>query len=249
MVKHKRALLVGINYRGTRSELNGCINDVNNVKKFLLTKGYKEKNITILTDDTEIKPTRANILKYMFDLVLSDSKTLYFHYSGHGGSVADLNGDEVDGRDETLCPLDYMTCGQIVDDEIRALLTFLRPEQSLTAIFDCCHSGSGADLKWNLYERFGGKKLALVADTHYSDTRGQVVMISGCADNDVSSDAYIAGEYQGALTNSFLESYPKSKTYEQLIRNIRSTLKKRKFSQVPNLSSGKQFDLRTKLCI
>jgi len=32
----KRALLVGINYRGTRSELNGCINDVTQVTDFYL---------------------------------------------------------------------------------------------------------------------------------------------------------------------------------------------------------------------
>lgn len=249
MVKHKRALLIGINYRGTRSELNGCINDVNNVKNFLLTKGYKEKNITILTDDTEIKPTRANILKYMFDLVLSDSKTLYFHYSGHGGSVADLNGDEVDGRDETLCPLDYLSCGQIIDDEIRSLLTFLRSEQSLTVVIDACHSNSSLDLKWNLYERFGGKKLALVADSHYSDTRGQVVMIGAARDFETAADAYLNGEFRGALTDALLECYPKSKTYEQLISNIRLQLKKKKFSQVPSLASGKPFDLKNKLNI
>lgn len=249
MTKPKRALLVGINYRGTGSELNGCINDVNNVKEFLLKKGYKEKYITVLTDDTEVKPTRSNMLKYFLELLVSESKTLYFHYSGHGGSVRDISGDEADGRDETLCPLDYATCGQIIDDEIRALLTFLRPDQSLTAIIDACHSQTSCDLKWNLYERFGGRRLALVADTHYSDTRGQVMMVSGCLDPQTSADAYIAGQYQGALTNAFLECYPRSKTYEQLIKNIRSHLRRKKFSQIPSLASGKQFDLRTKLSI
>ena len=32
----KRALLVGINYTGTDSALNGCINDISNINKFLL---------------------------------------------------------------------------------------------------------------------------------------------------------------------------------------------------------------------
>ena len=249
MTKPKRALLIGINYRGTGSELNGCINDVNNVKEFLLTKGYKEKYITVLTDDTEVKPTRANMLKYILELILSESKTLYFHYSGHGGSVRDLNGDEVDGRDETLCPIDYATSGQIIDDEIRAMMTFLRVEQTLNVVQDCCHSQSNCDLKWNLYERMGSRRLALVADTHYSDTRGQVVMISGCQDHSYSSDAYLEGKYQGALTHAFLESYPKSKNYEQLINNIRSLLRKKKFSQIPSLAAGKQFDLKTKVSI
>jgi hypothetical protein len=55
----KKALLVGINYRNTESELNGCINDIINMKDVLITKfGYSIDDITVITDDTEIKPTR-----------------------------------------------------------------------------------------------------------------------------------------------------------------------------------------------
>lgn len=247
MPKPRRALLIGINYQGTPSELKGCINDVKNVHEFLLKKGYKEKYITTLTDDTTVKPTRANILKYLLELIVSDSETLYFHYSGHGGSVRDFSGDEADGRDETLCPLDYAQNGQIVDDEIRAMWTLIRPEQKLTAVLDCCHSQTTCDLRWNLYERCGGLKLALVADENYSNTRGEIIMLSGCRDEQTSADAYIAGEYQGALTNAFLECYSKSRTYEKLIINIRKHLKNSRFSQIPNLASGKGFDLKTKL--
>ncbi|CAN0502487.1 unnamed protein product [Scytosiphon promiscuus] len=39
-------------------------------------------------------------------------------FLGHGGSVEDTNGDEVDGMDETLCPVDYPVAGEITDDEI-----------------------------------------------------------------------------------------------------------------------------------
>lgn len=249
MTRSKKALLIGINYKGTASELNGCINDVNHVKEFLLKKGYKEKNITLLHDDTDIKPTRANILKYFLELITSDCKTLYFHYSGHGGYVRDISGDEADGRDETICPLDYPINGDIIDDEIRGLLQCLKPHQHLTAVLDCCHSGSGFDLKWNVYERIGGGKVALVPDNHYTDTRGNVVMISGCRDPQTSADAYINSKFQGALTHAFLTCFPKSRTYDQLIVNVRNLLRKEKYSQVPNLSSGKNFDLRTKIIV
>ncbi len=40
------------------------------------------------------------------------------HYSGHGGSAKDKTGDEDDGKDETMIPVDYKTSGQIKDDEI-----------------------------------------------------------------------------------------------------------------------------------
>lgn len=44
--------------------------------------------------------------------------SLFMHYSGHGGSVKDHAGDEEDGKDETMIPVDYATKGQIKDDEI-----------------------------------------------------------------------------------------------------------------------------------
>lgn len=66
--------------------------------------------------------------------------SLFFHFSGHGGSVRDLNGDEADGMDETILPIDHDRAGQIIDDEIHDVM--VRPLQKgvrLTAIFDSCH--------------------------------------------------------------------------------------------------------------
>ena len=39
--------------------------------------------------------------------------SLFFHYSGHGSQQQDHDGDEVDGTDETICPVDYKDAGQI----------------------------------------------------------------------------------------------------------------------------------------
>lgn len=73
--------------------------------------------------------------------------SLLFHYSGHGSRQRNYNGDEVDGYDETLCPLDFETQGMIVDDEINA--TIVKPlirGVKLHAIIDACHSGTVLDL-------------------------------------------------------------------------------------------------------
>ena len=48
--------------------------------------------------------------------------SLFLHYSGHGSQAKDHDSDEVDGYDETICPLDYASAGEIVDDEMNALL-------------------------------------------------------------------------------------------------------------------------------
>lgn len=148
----RKALFIGINYFGTESELKGCINDVRNIKSFL-EEQYKIDEVMVLTDDqTSDKskmPTRDNILKG-FKWLTQGAKSgdsLIMHYSGHGGSVKDKDGDEEDGNDETLCPVDYASAGQILDDEIHEVLVKGIPQGvRLTAIMDCCHSQSILDL-------------------------------------------------------------------------------------------------------
>ncbi|CAG8814746.1 24563_t:CDS:2, partial [Gigaspora rosea] len=122
--KRRKALLIGINYFKTKFELKGCLNDVENMKRFLMELyNFPEENMLILTDDPKQRdpskiPTRANILKGMKWLV-HDSQP---GDSGHGGQVEDKNGDEVDGYDETIMPLDFERKGQIIDDDMHNIM-------------------------------------------------------------------------------------------------------------------------------
>ena len=76
---------------------------------------------------------------------------LFMHYSGHGGSTPDNDGDEEDGMDETLVPVDYQRKGQIRDDDLFDLLVSHVPEGcNLTVVMDCCHSGTILDLPYTL---------------------------------------------------------------------------------------------------
>jgi hypothetical protein len=151
----KKALLIGINYFGTDSELNGCINDVHNMAQFLVERyGFTPDQMVVLTDDQTNpagQPTRENILTAMKWLVdgAKQGDDLFLSYSGHGGSEEDEDGDEDDGNDETMCPVDYEENGQIVDDEIHEVCVKPLPAGCrLTALFDCCHSGSIMDLPY-----------------------------------------------------------------------------------------------------
>jgi hypothetical protein len=75
--------------------------------------------------------------------------SLFFHYSGHGGTAKDSQNDEIDGFDETILPLDYAKNGQIIDDVIYENLVQPLPKGCrLTAIFDSCHSGTVLDLPY-----------------------------------------------------------------------------------------------------
>ncbi|AEO69817.1 4fd98761-21d0-47e1-8e41-9f4fe46f5cd1 [Thermothielavioides terrestris] len=151
----RRALLIGINYFGQQGELRGCINDVTNVSNFLMERyGYKREDMVILTDDQRdpvLQPTKANMIRAMQWLVAGaqPNDALFLHYSGHGGQTKDLDGDEEDGYDEVIYPVDFRTAGHIVDDEIHHYVVRpLLPGVRLTAIFDSCHSGSVLDLPY-----------------------------------------------------------------------------------------------------
>jgi hypothetical protein len=152
---NKKALLIGINYFGTKAELRGCINDVTNVKALITGKfnfPTDDAHMRVLTDDDKnhAKPTRAEMIKAFQWLVdgAKENDSLFLHYSGHGGSQKDVdpNTDEADGMDETWCPVDYDTAGQIVDDDLYNMLVKPLPAGvRLTVISDACHSASVLD--------------------------------------------------------------------------------------------------------
>ncbi|KAJ5172104.1 hypothetical protein N7492_004697 [Penicillium capsulatum] len=151
----RKALLIGINYFGQKGQLRGCINDVKNMSTYLNQNfGYAREDMVLLTDDQQnpmSQPTKANILRAMHWLVkdAQPNDSLFFHYSGHGGQTPDLDGDEDDGYDEVIYPVDFRVAGHIVDDEMhRIMVQSLRPGVRLTAIFDSCHSGSALDLPY-----------------------------------------------------------------------------------------------------
>ena len=114
--------------------------------------GFKDENITLLLDDGQhTEPTRDNIMNAYKTLVAQSQPgdVCFCHYSGHGGKVRDDDGDEKDGYDETLVPLDYASSGQIRDDDIfKTLIGPLAKGVTLTSVMDCCHSGTVLDLPY-----------------------------------------------------------------------------------------------------
>ncbi|TKY89388.1 hypothetical protein EX895_001919 [Sporisorium graminicola] len=159
----RKALLIGINYFGQNGELRGCINDVRNVQNFLRQRGYKDDDMVVLTDDQRDArsiPTRQNMTAAMHWLVrgAQPGDALFFHYSGHGGQAKATQGDEADGYNETIIPVDYQQAGQMEDDELHAIMVRPLPVGCrLTAIFDSCHSGTALDLPY-VYTTSGNVK-------------------------------------------------------------------------------------------
>ena len=237
---NKKALLIGINYIGTDAALNGCINDVNDMCENLISRyNFVRENIEIITDNTEIKPTKANILT-AFTNLLKNSKsgdTLVFAYSGHGINMRDKNRDEWDGFDEFICPLDM---NFISDDELSNIVkNNLKSGVNIFTLFDCCNSGSILDLRYQYLDTMRGRRT--VTNTNYSELMGNLVCISGCQDNQTSADSFINGRYNGALTWAFLQSIKSLNrpNWLDLLNNMRTLLQQNKYSQIAQMSSGK----------
>ena len=85
-------------------------------------------------------------------------------------------------------------------------------------------------------------------DKHYQDTPGQVIMMSGCLDVQTSADAFEAGKYQGALTYCLLQALEKPPAnWEDLLIKVRKLLKKNRYTQIANLTSGRELSLKSAL--
>jgi len=142
-------LLVGINDYSPAGaggpDLRGCVNDVRDMANTLSALGIVPATPGTMKILTDARATKAAIINGFKWLIKGAKKgdVLVFHYSGHGSQVADVSGDELDGKDETICPHDFATAGMIKDDDFRGLLSGLPAGVNLDIILDSCHSGTG----------------------------------------------------------------------------------------------------------
>lgn len=155
----RRALLIGINYSASLDRLNCCVRDVVYLTHLLRARfSFAAEEIYVMTDEPHNmdgirsgSPTRENILEAMAWL-MRDARagdSLFFAFSGHGGNQVDSDGDEQDGMDEYICPVDSNIQGNIIDDDLYNLLVRRVPRGSrLTAVIDACCSGTVLDLPY-----------------------------------------------------------------------------------------------------
>ncbi|KIJ32114.1 hypothetical protein M422DRAFT_70673 [Sphaerobolus stellatus SS14] len=156
----RRALCVAIEYeKGDQillPQIPGAHRDARNLAKVLKEK-FKYEVTLLLDNGSGPEPNRNNIWAALKKMV-SESKAgdrLFFHYSGHGGQVPNLDGSESDGFDEVLVPIgsskrkaEWLKDTVLQDDDLNKLVTSLPTESSLVALFDCCHSGTALDLPY-----------------------------------------------------------------------------------------------------
>ena len=238
----KKALLIGINYNEDNykdDDLNGCVNDLNNLKEFLKKLDFKKEEIVTLTNREATKERiQDEILNLSSFSHENPGSNIWLSYSGHGAQIETLFNSEV--KSEIICPSDYMYNGVIKDDWIEAnFVRLLHPDTNAFALMDCCNSGSNLNLPF----KYDFQNKSALNDNGYSKSEIEslcnIVKISGCRDDQTSADYYDRkfNEFQGALTNAFLTtSISNPKSILQFYLNILENLKIRNFTQRPVLS-------------
>lgn len=248
-MRHRRTVLVsvGIDYLGQRGALAGCVRDSRHFVA-ITRRLLRPRWVFQLTDRGRLPPTRANIQRAIGRAVaLCNSgrcDRLVLHYSGHGTRVRDAaRGDERDGYDEALVPVDWRRSGFITDDWLhRAVVRRLRRGTKAFALIDACHSGSALDLRWGYLRPHRRHR-----EHNNRPPAAQTLMLSGCRDPGYSYETTDRRFGKGgALTMAFLHTilrgrrHPAHRIAEKVRRRIRTP-------QLPVLSGSHAIGATTRL--
>ena len=141
-----QSLHIGLNavnpkhYAGWNGELYACEFDATDMAAIAKSRGMKP---TVLLTK---KATRSAVLSALRSAAkkLKGGDFFFLTYSGHGGQVDDVSGDEGesgderDKKDETWCLYD----GQLIDDELYLELSRFAAGVRIFTLSDSCHSGT-----------------------------------------------------------------------------------------------------------
>lgn len=151
------ALLIGINnyikpdssrseiiVRSSIPNLPACENNVTMMKQLLIGKyGFSQINIKSIMNQ---HATRDSILQALNAALNQCDKgdAFFFYFSGHGSQLINKLSKEPDLKDETIVPADGVYKNKDIRDKELAKIfqRFLDKGVSVTAVFQCCHSGS-----------------------------------------------------------------------------------------------------------
>lgn len=248
----KLSLHIATNYKGTSSELNGCIHDALDWQRECASRGYTSQ--TLLEHEATRDNTLAALTDHVGDTGWGDR--LVITYSGHGSWVPDTSGDEDDQRDEVLVMHDYRARGYITDDQLHDVFSKKRFGAHIFFVSDSCHSGTltrampltdtGPKPRFMSPALLLADQPALLGIARTVEnvpargvSRTGPLLLSGCADDEYSYDALINGRFNGAMTRTALDTlnsvYNATGSYASWYREIRRRLPSGEYPQSPAL--------------
>lgn len=253
VAQRKRAFLVGISHYDTAltgyqwNNING-VEDVNLLNPVLQKQGF---SITTLSDG---QATFDNIVRQITQLTNKTKKgdVVYLHFSTHGQPVEDLNGDEEDGWDESIVPIDaykiykkgiYEGQKHLTDDLLNKYVKKLRekigPTGFLYVVIDACHAGTssrandetirgthvGFTYNNKVFKPSASKKSHYRIE--YSPRLSNVLFIEACRPDQVNTEIKIGNKRFGPLSYNIahtLSGFTLSTNADEFVKKLKHSL-------------------------
>lgn len=233
--QNRRAFLVGISnysdYQLTTKQGSDYWENIHGANDVVLLSPVLQKHGFKVASLINRQATAANIRKQLskFSSSCKSGDIVYLHFSCHGQPVEDLDGDEADGWDEAIVPVDaqkvyvkdiYKGENHITDDELnrlfRAIRTKIGRKGYLTVVIDACHAGTsyrGEETEDSVFIRgtnsgFSERGIKFVPKidkrgrirVEKSNNMSDICIIEACRSYQVNNEIKCDGKYYGSLS-------------------------------------------------
>jgi hypothetical protein len=201
---------VGIN-RYRSSQLQGCVNDSNNIATYLKDRGAE---VNQLLDE---QATLSNMARFWQEGIgrVGPRDLLIVHYSGHGSEGPSTT--EIDRTDECLVSQDMKP---FWDNDMGSLLSRVHPYGQAVVLLDCCHSQtatreflfssgvSARSIPFSELDYVPARRALSPTTKDLAEARNwPIVEFAACESNDVTYDApQPDGTVQGCYTRALIDS-------------------------------------------
>lgn len=228
LAQNKHALLVGISDYQCVNRYCGWTN-INGKNDIDLLSPTLEKSGVSVFCLYDHEATKAGITKALYNLTsqCNPGDIVYLHFSTHGQPFEDISGDEEDGWDESIVPVDasieytqgkYEGENHLIDDELHRFCTLIREaigkEGVLYVVIDACHAGTssrgaedevlrGTSVGFSYSGKYYRPKYLEKGNFYnipHSPTLGDAVFIEACRSYQVNKEIVVGGKYYGALS-------------------------------------------------
>lgn len=215
-ISHYDTALTGYQW----NNING-VEDVNLLSPILKKQGF---SLSSILDE---KATYQNITTQLTSFINKTKKgdIVYLHFSTHGQPVEDTNGDEEDGWDEAIVPIDayklykkgvYEGQCHLIDDQLNKFVKKLRVKIGVTGflyvVIDACHAGTSSRAN---DETVRGTKVGFTYNnkvfkptvqkkSHYkiefSPRMSHIIFLEACRPDQINTEIKVSGKRCGPLS-------------------------------------------------
>ena len=242
-ISHYDTALTGYQW----NNING-VEDINLLSPILKKQGF---NLTTILDELA---TYEQITRQLISFTKATKKgdVVYLHFSTHGQPVEDINGDEEDGWDESIVPIDaykmykkgvYEGKKHLLDDQLNGYVKRLREKIGNTGylyvIIDACHAGTSSRAN---DETVRGTRVGFTYNnkvfkpstqkiSHYkieaAPKLSNVLFVEACRPDQVNTEIKVDGKRYGPLSYNIAQALlakPLSVNSDEFMKSLKSSI-------------------------